>query len=154
MRRIFPGKVHKNLKVPALTKFSVIMKNYPNKKLHRDHVQIDGQAFYDKNKYFMFSPDIPMIEQVDSFRAWGVAKQMADGTFDFVPIPRAHPESRLIRKLAHGRASETKDGAIQLTLKVFVSEGVNISATILRESMEASVAISDYLKRGGYDYEG
>ena len=44
-------------------------------------------------------------------------------------LGRAHTTMRqleLIKKLAHGRVSKTKDGAIQLTLKVFFHEGLNI----------------------------
>ncbi len=119
-----------------------------------DHVQLGGQAFFDERKYFLFSPDPStssgqvQVGQVQKFRGLGMAQQMPDGTFDFVRKPQLKAKSKLIKKLAHGRASETKDGAIQVTLKVFRSEGLNISETIRMEANEAADAIREWqLKR-------
>ena len=112
-----------------------------------DHVQLGGQAYYDEKKYFMFCPDDPVPGQVQKFRRQGIAQQMADGTFDFVVKPQLRSESELIRKLAHGRASRTKDNAIQLTLKVFRTEGINISEAIRQEAIEAAEAIREYQLR-------
>ena len=109
-----------------------------------DHVQMGGQAFYDERKYFMFSPEDPIPGQVARFRGHGVAQQMSDGTFDFVRKPTRHAKSKLIKKLAHGRASETKDGAIQLTLKVFSYEGINVSEAMLEEAIAGIGAIREY----------
>lgn len=112
------------------------------------HVQIEGVAFYDERKYFMFAPDISVPHSTPRFRLQGVAQQMSDGTFDFVAKPRVRANSTLIKKLAHGRASVTRDGAVQVTLKIMCNEGINISETILREAQEASEAIMEYqLKR-------
>ena len=94
------------------------------------HVQLGGMAFYDESKYFMFSPDEPVPDVVRRMRRMhGVAQQMTDGTFDFVAQPRVRSQSQLIRKLAHGRVSLTKDKAIQLTLKVMSDENINIAET-------------------------
>ena len=113
-----------------------------------DHVQLGGQAFYDENKYFMFAPEDPIPGQVPRFRSHGVAQQMPDGTFDFVRKPSRHAKSKLIKKLAHGRASETKDGAIQLTLKVFAYENINVCEAMLEEAIAGIEAIREYqLKR-------
>lgn len=106
-----------------------------------EHVQMSGQAYYDRKQYFMFTPDDPMPAQLESFRRKGTAQQMSDGTFDFVPEPDRHSKATLIKKLAHGRASETKDGAIQLTIKVYKDEGLNIGLTILEEAVAAVDAI-------------
>ena len=100
-----------------------------------DHVQLGGQAYYDEKKFFMFTPDDPIVGQVQKFRGLGMAQQMADGTFDFMRKPQ--PKSTLIKKLAHGRLSATIDGAIQLTLKVYKTEGLNIKETIIKEAKEA-----------------
>ena len=102
-----------------------------------DHVQLGGQAYYDEKKFFMFTPDDPIVGQVQKFRGLGMAQQMADGTFDFVRKPQLKPMSTLIKKLAHGRLSATIDGAIQLTLKVYKTEGLNIKETIIKEAKEA-----------------
>ena len=101
------------------------------------HVQLGGQAYYDEKKFFMFTPDDPIVGQVQKFRGLGMAQQMADGTFDFVRKPQLKPKSTLIKKLAHGRLSATIDGAIQLTLKVYKTEGLNMKETIIKEAKEA-----------------
>lgn len=113
------------------------------------HVQLGGIAFYGESKYFLFSPDDSVPDKVQRMRRMhGVAQQMTDGTFDFVAQPRVRSQSQLIRKLAHGRVSLTKDKAIQLTLKVTPSENINIAQAIAIESAEAADAIVDYqLKR-------
>ena len=51
-------------------------------------------------------------------------------------------------KLAHGRGSHTKDGAVQLTLKVYRDEDVNISQTIGDEAQTACKAVADWLLKG------
>ena len=113
------------------------------------NVQLCGQAYYDESKYFLFSPDEPAPYLVQRMRRMhGVAQQMTDGTFDFVPTPRVRAQSQLIKKLAHGRVSMTKDKAIQLTLKVTPNENINIAQAISVESAEAVDAIVDFqLKR-------
>ena len=112
------------------------------------HVQLGGIAFYDERKYFLFSPDEPVPDKVQRMRRMhGVAQQMTDGTFDFVAQPRVKSQSKLIRKLAHGRVSKTKDGAIQLTLKITANENINIAQAIAVESAEATDAIVEYQLR-------
>ena len=108
------------------------------------HVQIAGVAYYDESKYFMFAPDFIGKNRVPSLRMRGVAQQMSDGTFDFVAQPKKKPLSQLIKKLAHGRVSKTADGAIQLTLKVYCSEGVNIGDVLADEAEDASEAVVEY----------
>ena len=108
-----------------------------NNTFNNDHVQMGGQAYYDERKFFMFSPDDSVVGQVQKFRGLGIAQQMADGTFDFVAKPSERSQSTLIKKLAHGRLSATIDGAIQLTLKVYKTEGLNIKETIIKEAKEA-----------------
>ena len=106
------------------------------------NVQLNGQAYYDESNYFMFSPDDPTPDLVQRMRRMrGVAQQMTDGTFDFVPTPRVRAQSQLIKKLAHGRVSMTKDKAIQLTLKVTPNENINIAQAIADESAEAAEAL-------------
>ena len=69
---------------------------------------------------------------------------MQDGTFDFVAVSKPKSQSELIKKLAHGRVSKTKDGAVQLTLKVFCHEGINIARTLSVEAEEGAKAVVDY----------
>lgn len=113
-----------------------------------DHWQIEGVAHYDGTDKFLFTPSEPVALPLTRFRAMGLAQQHFDGTFDFIRRPRLRAQSKLIRKLAHGRLSKTKDGAIQLTLKVFEDEGVNISRTIGEEASIAQAALVEWqLKR-------
>ena len=112
------------------------------------HVQLGGIAYYDDKQYFLFSPNSVNQGVVEAFRRHGVAQQMQDGTFDFVAVSKPKSQSELIKKLAHGRVSKTKDGAIQLTLKVSFHEGLNIAQTLTVESAEGADALVDYqLKR-------
>ena len=101
-----------------------------------NHVQLGGVAFYDGSKCFLFTPD-----QVPGFRSQGVAQQLSDGTFDFVAKAKPRSQSKLIKKLAHGRVSKTKDNAVQLTLKVYSDEGVNIGKALITEAREAADAV-------------
>ena len=145
LRRIFHGKA-RNIPHVSSRKTIQNMKKKVNK---QQHVQLSGMAFYDESKCFLFAPnEHGGGEKVQGFRSQGVAQQLSDGTFDFVSKPRVRSQSELIRKLAHGRLSKTKDGAIQLTLKVFCDEGINIGSTFVKEAEEAADALVEYqLKR-------
>lgn len=112
------------------------------------HVQLGGMAHYDERRYFMFAPDYCVPNVVPRVRRMcGVAQQLTDGTFDFVAQPRLRTQSTLIKKLAHGRVSLTKDKAIQLTLKVQRNENINIAETIAAEAAEGANALIDYQLR-------
>ena len=152
----------RKLKLTTLLSFILIliedfMKKGQNKQVNNQqvnnngcqHVQLGGMAFYDESKCFLFAPnEHGGGEKVQGFRSQGVAQQLSDGTFDFVIKPRIRSQSVLIKKLAHGRVSKTKDGAIQLTLKVFCDEGINIGSALVKEAEEAAEAVVDYqLKR-------
>lgn len=145
LRRIFHGKARNILHVSS-RKTIQNMKKKVNK---QQHVQLSGMAFYDESKCFLFAPnEHGGGEKVQGFRSQGVAQQLSDGTFDFVVKPRVRSQAELIRKLAHGRLSKTKDGAIQLTLKVFCDEGINIGSALMKEAEEAADALIEYqLKR-------
>ncbi len=161
LRRIFHGKARKNPHVSSRKSIQNMKKKVNNQQVNNQqvngqqvnngsqHVQLGGMAFYDESKCFLFAPnEHGGGEKVLGFRSQGVAQQLSDGTFDFVVKPRVRSQSKLIRKLAHGRVSKTKDGAIQLTLKVFCDEGINIGSTLVKEAEEAADALIEYqLKR-------
>ena len=112
------------------------------------HRQMEGTAHYDGRDKFLFAPAESAAGALPRFRGLGLAQQLSDGTFDFIRRPRLRAQSQLIRKLAHGRVSKTKDGAIQLTLKVFEHEGLNIGQTIAQEACIATKAVVEWqLKR-------
>ena len=161
LRRIFHGKARNIPHVSSRKTIQNMKKNVNNQQVNNQqvngqqvnngsqHVQLGGMAFYDESKCFLFAPnEHGGGEKVLGFRSQGVAQQLSDGTFDFVVKPRVRSQSELIRKLAHGRLSKTKDGAIQLTLKVFCDEGINIGSTLVKEAEEAADALVEYqLKR-------
>ena len=124
-----------------------VQNNVQNQQVNNNdcqHVQLGGIAYYDDKQYFLFSPDSVNQGVVEAFRRHGVAQQMQDGTFDFVAVSKPKSQSELIKKLAHGRVSKTKDGAVQLTLKVFCHEGINIARTLAVEAEEGAEAVLDY----------
>lgn len=113
-----------------------------------NHVQLGGMAHYDERRYFMFAPDYCVPNMVQRVRRMcGVAQQMTDGTFEFVSQPKPRTQSKLIKKLAHGRISLTKDRAIQLTLKVMANENINIAEAIAAEAADGANALIDYQLR-------
>ena len=161
LRTTCHGKARKNPHVSSRKTIQNMKKKVNNQQVNNQqinglqvnngsqHVQLGGMAFYDESKCFLFAPnEHGGGEKVQGFRSQGVAQQLSDGTFDFVVKPRVRSQSVLIRKLAHGRLSKTKDGAIQLTLKVFCDEGINIGSTLVKEAEEAADALVEYqLKR-------
>lgn len=165
MRRIFHGKVHKipmffsqNNKIMNKinngrntsdnSKKKVINNTTNNQFNGCNHVQLGGMAHYDERRYFMFAPDYCVPNAVLRVRRMcGVAQQMTDGTFEFVSQPKPRTQSKLIKKLAHGRISLTKDKAIQLTLKVMANENINIAEAIAAEAAEGANALIDYQLR-------
>ena len=130
---MFPGKCAKNLNF-----FSQTIQKM-SKKINM--IQMSGQAVFTRdeqnNEYVQFLPDDPVEQFVKGWRHEGVAQRLRNGTFDFVARPRIRSAATLIKKVAHGRLSATKDGAIQLTLKIFKTEGIPMADTFIREAEEA-----------------
>lgn len=118
------------------------MRTKPQANARIEDIQLEGSAVFGSTNNFYFAPDTPVPEQVKKFRIPGVGQQMSDGTFDFTAKPRPCSQATLIKKLTHGRLSATCDGGIQLWLKVFKTEGLNIAEAL---SEEANIAIN-YLK--------
>ncbi len=105
-------------------------------------VFVSGEAVFTsdrekKQEYVQFLPDDPETIRVEGWRHEGMAQMLRNGTFDFISRPRIRARSVLLKKVAHGRLSATRDGAIQLTLKIFKSEGIAMRQTFLREALEA-----------------
>ena len=111
-----------------------------------EHIQLAGQGFYDDGKYFRFEPEDSDFGVVKPFKGNGSIQLLSDGTLDVVRIIRKKSLSTLIKKLPHGRLSKTFDGAIQLTIKVFLNEKAKISNILLAETAQASSAYADYEK--------
>ena len=102
------------------------------------NVQLEGVAHVSVDKLVMFCPDNPVPGVVSPFVSNGKGQLLRDGTFDFSPLP---PQKRrrgtLLKKVAHGRLSATKDGAYLLTLKVFKHEALDAAKVMAKEAMEA-----------------
>ena len=101
-------------------------------------VQLGGVAYVTDRKYVMFCPDDPVPGVVCPFILKGKGQLMRDGTFDFSPQPPSRRRrGTLLKKVAHGRLSATKDGAFLLTLKVFKHEGLDVEKVMGKEANEA-----------------
>ena len=102
------------------------------------NVQLEGVAHVNIDKFVMFCPDNPVPGVVNPFVTNGKGQLMRDGTFDFSPLPpQKRRKGTLLKKVAHGRLSATKDGAYLLTLKVFKHEGLDAAMVMTKEAMEA-----------------
>ena len=111
-----------------------------------EHFQLAGQGIYDDGKYFRFEPEDSDFGVVKPFKGNGSIQLLSDGTLDVVRTIRKRSLSTLIKKLPHGRLSKTMDGAIQLTIKVFLNEKTKINNILLAETAQASSAYADYEK--------
>ena len=101
-------------------------------------VQLGGVAYVTDRKYVMFCPDDPVPGGGEPFVMTGKGQLMRDGTFDFSPQPPSRRRrGTLLKKVAHGRLSATKDGAFLLTLKVFKHEGLDVEKVMGKEANEA-----------------
>ncbi len=100
-------------------------------------IQKGGMAYYDNCKFFMFSPDNAVPQSTETYRYRGVAQQMSDGTFQFVPRPASPKRTRLIKKLAHGRLTETPEGVVRLTLSASREEGLDMRNAFIGEVIDA-----------------
>ena len=109
-----------------------------------EHIQLAGQGFYDDGKYFRFEPEDSDFGVVKPFKGNGSIQLLSDGTLDVVRTIRKRSLSTLIKKLPHGRLSKTMDGAIQLTIKVFLNEKVKIGNVLLAETAQALNAYDVY----------
>ena len=109
-----------------------------------EHIQLTGQGIFDDGKYFRFEPEDSDFGVVKPFKGNGSIQLLSDGTLDVVRTIRKRSLSTLIKKLPHGRLSKTMDGAIQLTIKVFLNEKVRISNVLLAETAQALSAYDIY----------
>lgn len=102
-----------------------------------NNFNIRGNALICEN-CFAFAPAQVQGQVTNPYTQTGVARLSANGAFDFEAKPRKRAQSTLIKKVAHGRLSATHDGAIQLTLKVFKTEGIDILRTLQHEVWDAT----------------
>lgn len=103
----------------------------------KNKFQQEGIAFYENCKNFMFSPDMTVPFTAPVYRHRGVAQQMSDWSFHFVADKSQTRRTRLIKKLAHGRLSETPEGVVRLTLSAARSEGLDLRNAFIGEVIDA-----------------
>ena len=106
-------------------------------KMTNKQIQLGGVAYYDNSKYFTFSPDMRVPFTAPVYRHRGVAQQMSDGSFHFVADKSRTRRTRLIKKLAHGRLTETPEGVVRLTLSAARSEGLDLRNAFIGEAIDA-----------------
>ena len=136
----------KDATVKKTTKKTSVSKTTSVSEKTIEHFQLAGQGIYDDGKYFRFEPEDCDFGMVKPFKGNGSIQLLSDGTLDVVRTIRKKSLSTLIKKLPHGRLSKTFDGAIQLTIKVFLNEKAKISNIMLAETVQASSAYADYEK--------
>ena len=105
--------------------------------MEKNQIQKGGMAYYDNCKFFMFSPDNAVPQSTETYRHRGVAHQMSDGSFHFVADKSRTRRTRLIKKLAHGRLTETPEGVVRLTLSAARSEGLDLRNAFIGEVIDA-----------------
>lgn len=89
-----------------------------------------------KNVQFLSDDELTFVLEQGS-QVYGQLQMLRNGSFDYITNkPRIRANSTLLRKAAHGRISATRDGAIQLTLKIFKREGLDVKETMAREAMD------------------
>ena len=105
-------------------------------------VQISGQMVftYDErdNEYVQFIPENESGMTMPDWRRRGIGQQLRNGCFDFLAKKYVKSNSTLLKKVSHGRLSRTKDGFIQLTLKIAVTENVDMKKVFRKEAREAT----------------
>lgn len=109
---------------------------------HCKMVQVSGQVAFAKdeneNEYVQFIPDNTEELMLTGWRLEGVAQRLKNGAFDFIARKRKRSDAILIKKVSHGRLSLTKDGFYQLTLKIALTENVDMKKVFRMEVKEAT----------------
>ena len=137
-------KTTKSKKTTTVSETTSVSKTTSVSEKTIEHIQLTGQGIFDDGKYFRFEPEDSDFGVVKPFKGNGSIQILSDGTLDVVRTIRRKPLSTLIKKLPHGRLSKTMDGAIQLTIKVFLNEKVRISNVLLAETAQALSAYDIY----------
>ena len=137
-------KTTKSKKTTTVSETTSVSKTTSVREKTIEHIQLAGQGIYDDGKYFRFEPEDSDFGVVKPFKGNGSIQLLSDGTLDVVRTIRKRSLSTLIKKLPHGRLSKTMDGAIQLTIKVFLNEKVRISNVLLAETAQALSAYDIY----------
>ena len=111
------------------------------------HRQLSGMAMYEGETFFMFVPDNSVTGRMKPLRSRrGVAQRLSDGTFEFILRPKPKPTAKLIRKLPHGRLSQTKDGDFLLTLRFSQEAMVSIPDAMVIDSAIARASLLGWLR--------
>ena len=137
-------KTTKSKKTTTVSETTSVSKTTSVSEKTIEHIQLTGQGIFDDGKYFRFEPEDSDFGVVKPFKGNGSIQILSDGTLDVVRTIRKRSLSTLIKKLPHGRLSKTMDGAIQLTIKVFLNEKVRISNVLLAETAQALSAYDIY----------
>lgn len=117
-----------------------------------DHQQAEGVMMYDieRNddgkvvaKMLGFVPYEDEMIDVMPYVGNGKVQVMRDGTVDVTVKKRPASQSVCIKRTDHGRVSLTADGAVQMTLKFFVSKESDIYGGMRRESIALLRAVRE-----------
>ncbi|MBR4730581.1 MAG: hypothetical protein IK075_10045 [Prevotella sp.] len=92
--------------------------------------------------YIQFCPEKTEGEVVKQVRGEARVNVLSSGAYDVSFIKRIRSAAKVLKKLLHGCLSKTKDGAVQLTIKVFNPESQDVPRILVNEAYEAA----DYYK--------
>ena len=103
---------------------------------------VKGKSVFTENDNqkpcIQFCPDKTEGKVVKQMRGEARVNVLSSGAYDVSFIKRIRSAAKLLKKLLHGSLSKTKDGAVQLTIKVFNPESQDVSGILVNEAWEAA----------------
>lgn len=88
--------------------------------------------------YIQFCPEKTEGKVVKSMRGEARVNVLSSGAYDVTFRKRTRSNAKVLKKLPHGCLSETKDGAVQLTIKIFNPYYQDVPRIIVNEAWEAA----------------
>ena len=88
--------------------------------------------------YIQFCPEKTEGKVVRHVRGEARVNVLSSGAYDVSFRKRIRSAAKVLKKLPHGSLSETKDGAVQLTIKIFNPYYQDVPRIIVNEAWEAA----------------
>lgn len=106
-----------------------------------------GMAMYDETegkRFIQFEPAVTVPDMVKPLSGTGRFTLMSTGDFELLAIPaKKRAESKLLKKLPHGRLSLTKQDKLQLTL-IFEKNEINMAEKLHSEALDAATWVKTH----------
>ncbi|MBO4718946.1 MAG: hypothetical protein J5658_03630 [Prevotella sp.] len=88
--------------------------------------------------YIQFCPEKKEGKVVKTMRGEAWVSVLSSGAYDVAFRKRVRSNANVLKKLPHGSLSETKDGAVQLTIKIFNPYYQDVPQILVDEATEAA----------------